>query len=534
MRLVYSALVVLSASLLPVTSAQHGPTQQQQPLFDHQTHQQNAPQAIKQVAIIGAGAAGSSTAYHLRRFATEANIPVNITIYDSNPYIGGRSTTIHPFDSPLQPPLELGGSIFVQVNHILVNASRDFNLSTDSMIAPLSSDDRTPDLGVFDGTRLVLVQQSDSYWDLAKLVWRYGLAPWRTLRLMRQTVGRFLTMYTAPVFPFADLTAAVAEIGLADTVAVTGDVFLRLNGVAEGFAHDVVQASTRVNYAQDLGVIHGLETMVCMATEGAMSVDGGNWRIFEGMVRASRAVEVLGTKVRGVWKEKGGRLELQAERSGEMLAVEAYDEVVVAAPMQYTGIKWDGGAPHQNEQVLEHVPDEIPYVELHVTLFTSPHRLAPTAFGLRPDEVVPRAVLTTTPPEGASEAEFLSISLLRDVINPKTGGPEFAYKIFTRKEVDVGFLRRVLGAEGEGKDMDVKDVSWIHKKVWNSYPFELPRVTFEPTKLAKHVWYTAGIESFISTMETSSLMGMNVARLMVDEWGIEELIQHRKRPAIME
>ena len=32
------------------------------------------------------------------------------------------------------------------------------------------------------------------------------------------------------------------------------------------------------------------------------------------------------------------------------------------------------------------------------------------------------------------------------------------------------------------------------------------------------MWYTSGIESFISTMETSSLMGMNVARLIADGW----------------
>lgn len=32
------------------------------------------------------------------------------------------------------------------------------------------------------------------------------------------------------------------------------------------------------------------------------------------------------------------------------------------------------------------------------------------------------------------------------------------------------------------------------------------------------LWYTSGIEQFISTMETSSLMGMNVAKLAVDAW----------------
>jgi prenylcysteine oxidase/farnesylcysteine lyase len=32
------------------------------------------------------------------------------------------------------------------------------------------------------------------------------------------------------------------------------------------------------------------------------------------------------------------------------------------------------------------------------------------------------------------------------------------------------------------------------------------------------VWYTGGIESFISTMETSALMGRNVASLMFQSW----------------
>ena len=37
------------------------------------------------------------------------------------------------------------------------------------------------------------------------------------------------------------------------------------------------------------------------------------------------------------------------------------------------------------------------------------------------------------------------------------------------------------------------------------------------------MWYTSGIESFISTMETSSLMGMNVARLVNDGWKRERM-----------
>lgn len=36
------------------------------------------------------------------------------------------------------------------------------------------------------------------------------------------------------------------------------------------------------------------------------------------------------------------------------------------------------------------------------------------------------------------------------------------------------------------------------------------------------IWYTSGIEAFISTMETSSLMGKNVARLVLDGWEMEK------------
>ena len=43
-------------------------------------------------------------------------------------------------------------------------------------------------------------------------------------------------------------------------------------------------------------------------------------------------------------------------------------------------------------------------------------------------------------------------------------------------------------------------------------------MTFEDPELARGFYYTSGIESFISTMETTALMGMNVAQLIVDDF----------------
>ena len=44
------------------------------------------------------------------------------------------------------------------------------------------------------------------------------------------------------------------------------------------------------------------------------------------------------------------------------------------------------------------------------------------------------------------------------------------------------------------------------------------KITFEDLELARGFYYTSGIENFISTMETSALMGMNVAQLIVNDY----------------
>jgi prenylcysteine oxidase/farnesylcysteine lyase len=182
----------------------------------------------KRVAIIGAGAAGSSTAYFLRKYADEANLPIDIIVFEKNSYIGGRSTTVFAFENEdeaalLQPriPVELGASIFVNVNRILVDAVNEFNLSTDSASRPRSGEeDERELLGVWNGDQFVFTQRLggskwQSWWSTAKLLWRYGVSPYRTLKLMQSTVGGFFRLYDEPLFPWRNgLSEAIAETGL--------------------------------------------------------------------------------------------------------------------------------------------------------------------------------------------------------------------------------------------------------------------------------------------------------------------------------
>ncbi|KAL8747502.1 MAG: hypothetical protein Q9190_000631 [Brigantiaea leucoxantha] len=461
---------------------------------------------------------------------------ISIDVYERNDYVGGRSTTVYVHDN-LSESVELGGSIFVEVNHILVRFASDLGLPVKHYDA---SEKYEPDvLGVWDGERFVFTQSDASYgwWNIAKLLWKYGISPIRAQNLMKKTVGSFLKMYEPEHFPFRSLTEKAAELDLTASTALTGTQMLYTNGIGDAFAHDIVQAATRVNYAQNLEQIHGVETMVCMATDGAMGIKTGNWRIFDGMIRMSGAELHLNTSVTNITYEPHSdryivqsdtpRIDHAAKDTTTHSKSSAYASVVIATPFQFANITIS--------PPLSKPPSPISYVSLHVTLFTSPYRLSTAYFNLTSDAEVPTSVLTTTPPNSdpSRPPPFFSISFLRTVQAPRrdlddedvecgTRDTEYLYKIFSPQPVKDSFLEELLGVTHRSpSSLELyPPMTWKYEKRWDSYPYLPPRTTFDDPRLDENggLWYTSGIESFISTMETSALMGANVAALVVSGW----------------
>lgn len=358
---------------------------------------------------------------------------------------------MHAYDDPLSP-VELGASIFVEVNSILKNSSEAFGLNSSN-----SHNEEAEILGIWNGQKFVYTQKEGgwAWWDIAKLIWKYGWAPVRTNNLMKKTVGKFRKLYEYPFFPFRSLSDRALDLDLTSVTSMTGEQLLAVNNIGAPFSTEIIQASTRVNYGQNLNLIHGLETMVCMAIEGAMSIKGGNWQIFDGMLKASNATVMLNTTADAITKQKGKyivkTLAKDALSVGGIVPYneESFDTVVLAAPLQYSDIKLE-------KDLLKHIPDEIPYVKLHVTLFTSPNPLNGAYFNLTSDAEVPTTILTTLPPDevpetpekGAGSTGFFSISTLRTVINPKTLQKEYLYKIFSPEKITAEFLSNILGAPG--------------------------------------------------------------------------------------
>lgn len=275
---------------------------------------------------------------------------------------------------------------------------------------------------------------------------------------------------------------------------------------------------------------------VSFSTEGAVAVAGGNWQIFESLLQNSQASYHLNTSVTGIAFQKGtnkpgsvpkyviSTKQTNSKSKASKLST-SFDSVIIASPWQFSDIE-------TTNEVIKHRIDTIPYMKLHVTLFTSPFRLQPSFFGLEPGKVAPSNVYTTLgrdeePHEagdGVGRTGFYSISTLRTVTNPKTQKKEFLYKIFSAEAVTASFLSDLLGTPipssftSNESLSEVEPISWYYPHWFYSYPIESPRVTFQDPILGRGLYYTSGVESFISTMETSALMGMNVARLIADDF----------------
>jgi prenylcysteine oxidase/farnesylcysteine lyase len=266
-----------------------------------------------------------------------------------------------------------------------------------------------------------------------------------------------------------------------------------------------------------------------------MSVETGNWRIFDEMILDSGATIYRNVTVASIEKSKTETETQPSSSSKYIIATKdadskdgatehfdvEFDNVIIANPWQFSNIK-------AGEGVLDREIDEIPYTKLHVTLFASPLELSPEFFGLKPGSKAPATVYTTLAEgeeagqgaDGVGRTGFYSISTLKYVTNPETGQKERVYKIFSPKAVTAELLTRILGTEVpepvvSGKEQN-EHISWYYPHSFYAYPIELPRVTFEDPVIGSGVYYTSGIESFISCMETSAFMGRNVARLVAD------------------
>jgi len=194
-----------------------------------------------------------------------------------------------------------------------------------------------------------------------------------------------------------------------------------------------------------------------MAATGARSVVGGNYQVFENLLKASEANVYLsnpvskmssslhppdssGRQVTSI-SQRGGKWRVKTSRG----AVD-YDAVVIAAPFHQTDI----GVPND---VSAQVPPQ-PYVHLHTTFVVSNSRdLSPEYFHWEGTSAVPHEVLTTF--DGVRNNETAAPEFNSLAYNRRVGEDEYAFKIFSDKEMSDEWLEKVFPG----------GIKWVYRKL---------------------------------------------------------------------
>ncbi|WVW81705.1 hypothetical protein I302_103700 [Kwoniella bestiolae CBS 10118] len=469
----------------------------------------------KRVAIVGAGASGSSAAFFLRRASrvVEKRLGLEqgsrlgeVVVFEKEGYVGGRTTTIHPHSDQRLRAQELGGSIFVEANRNMMKGVKYFNLTL------VNPDISESGIGIWDGEKFLFKTSSSSWIDSAKAIWRYGpLSPYRTKAAVSKLVNNFLKLYDPTYLAQRGPRDSIEEfaeglgLGVEYTTRTGQEWAKKVVGVNSKWLGEIWEGATRVNYASDMDHIHALGAGVSMATGGASQVEGGNWRIFRGMLDDSKATVHLGTEVSEIipLDSKGSPQFIVRSNKTQLNDDEPFDAVFFAAPWHSSPISKELEA-----NFVAPIPRQ-PYVRLHVTYFTTtqPHPLA-SFFGLPEDSYIPNAILTsamTSRIQSIPPPRFQSITWHGEVL---PGSGEYAVKVFSLTRLSDRFIHNLIGEE----------TGWLVRKEWNSYPKLKTIASYAPVEPIRGLHYLAGQEAWISTMETQTISGREAVARLVDEW----------------
>ncbi|CAG8547559.1 4454_t:CDS:2 [Diversispora eburnea] len=432
----------------------------------------------KKVGIIGAGAGGSSAAYFLSNSFRNTSIPISITVYEKESVVGGRANSIIFERNGTKYDVEMGASIFVDVNYHLLNASKKFGLDL------ISFTEGYPEAktAVWDGTEFVFEETSSTFWDIVKLFWTYGWTPIKIQRIVKDTINKFLKGYDLTE-PFYSIDSELERLHLTLEKQYTGQYyFSELKNIGQLYLQHLVEPMTRVNYAQNLGEIHAMGTFISLAPQvnKIVCVRGGNHQIFENFIKDSEADLKLNTKVSKVTKIINDEGNIKYEIMTEDGSVNTFDA-------QFTEIQFI----NVNVQMKE-----VPYIKLYVSLVAG--RLNPKYFGRNSPDEVPQAILTTN----SGKTDFLSLAARTKLENGET-----LYKIFSTHSMSDELLDRIF-----------TDRSSIYCKVWNSYPRLIPNQEFPRVELDDNFFYVNSYEPLISTMETECVSSNNIVKILSQRW----------------
>jgi len=292
--------------------------------------------AKRRVAIVGGGIGGCTTALFLRQ---ELGDDVEISVFEKEK-IGGRVATVKVG----KRFYESGGAVLHPANRHMANLTQTLGLHH-AKYPPIETT-----WGLYDGNDIVFQTNrywfKSDWWNNLRLLWRYGfdlrkqswidnLIKWYEKIYPAQNRGRsFATVYDLFHFLSSDFDGLMTS---------TIDDYLKHLGFGEKYRNEIARVAMRINYGQDIDIQAFVGAISMAGMQGGLwSVEGGNFRVAEAALKASKALwkKARVTILRDMELTSGGRKRFRLTSIGGSKAkpvTEEFDAVVLALPCTQVG-----------------------------------------------------------------------------------------------------------------------------------------------------------------------------------------------------
>ena len=215
--------------------------------------------------IVGAGLSGAVSAKYLR----DAFPNATIVVFEKDA-IGGRVRS----DEFQGTTLETGATSWSRHHRLLNEITTALEIPVHTPLAepPLSEGP----FAVWDGRDVVFKQKSSTFMMVMSMVYRYGLSPLYSQRVVADIEARFADIYALLEDPeghppWERHETMLRHLQLYDLSQKTLKAHLREGGFTAAFVDEIVEGVIRNNYGQSVGSVNALAGMLALSS-GAVNV----------------------------------------------------------------------------------------------------------------------------------------------------------------------------------------------------------------------------------------------------------------------
>eukprot|EP01025_Chloroclados_australasicus_P018855 TRINITY_DN20046_c0_g1_i1.p1 TRINITY_DN20046_c0_g1~~TRINITY_DN20046_c0_g1_i1.p1 ORF type:complete len:510 (+),score=55.11 TRINITY_DN20046_c0_g1_i1:52-1530(+) len=451
--------------------------------------------ARPQVAIIGSGVGGASTAHFLQNLTQNS---IDVHVYEKSDRVGGR---IYSFQYEGKT-LEIGGSIIHKKNKYLLQLAKEMGLETPGV----GDADGDSLMAIFDGNQFVFKESKYSIVNYFNLIWRYGFAALIFRPVEYKALNRFLEFYDMQ----ANGTSFESPVDMLQAVELYNFTQHSFRDIyneymhnpkykAKAFLEEILGAVNRINYNQNntLNALAGLISNLASSASELVYIKGGNQQLPEKLLESSKLK--LNSQVNKIAQKEDGKFEIQI--AGQEEVEGPFDVVVIAVPLELANIQI-------SLQEGKKLPT-IPFSDFRSCISTYVKgNLKASAFGLEGDVHYGDIFATEK-----ADTFYQSISF-----KTKTTDNSSLYKIFSTEPLtkeQITFLFE------NGKVIKSED--------WLAYPHFNPPEKYAPFVLSPGLIYNCAMDHAADAMEVSAVSAMNSALLTAKYLGYEKILKKQQQ-----